>query len=187
MTKKQIVNAPLILIAVAVLALGALWLLDVVRRDDAPQANLPEPALNAQRLYEARTPYVGDATKVAQLTDLLHYRENRETIALDTAASPYALTVHYKMLPGELFPPGGRPPESMILENAGILFALVDNVDQLIFSFDDGQDPFDLVYTREEMEERAGTDLRQLAGSLETFRDELFPLLVDLKESVSSP
>ncbi len=191
MTKKQIGNAPLILVLVAVLALGALWLLETVRRDDAPggapQDNLPEPALNAQQLYAARTPYVGDANKVAQLTDLLHYRENRETISLNTTAPPYELTVHYKMLPGELFPPGERPPEPLVLENAGILFALIGNVDRLVFSFDDGQDPFELIYTREDMEEWVGTDLRQMADSLDAFQDELLPLLTDLKESVSSP
>lgn len=132
---------------------------------------------NTEALMANKTPYVGNNSKVTALIDALPWDNGivRESIELHTAASPYGITINFN----------GMDP-SMILDeplnknisfkHAALLFSLIDNVDQINYMQTDINAIGDRVYagisyTRKEIEDRIGSDVRGFAVSEKSLKD----------------
>lgn len=85
---------------------------------------------NAEVLYKYKTPYLGDNSKVIHLIDNLPYANLREKVFLQTEAVPYGVTLEYDFSNA---PDGPIQIEANFQNNAVILFALIENVDEIIF------------------------------------------------------
>ena len=89
----------------------------------------------AAALYALRTPHVGDAVADGKLLAALLDGESFPscTLELFTAAKPYALQVDFDLRPGT---PGLTEPE--MTRASFLLLALIDNLDEVRWSFDGG-------------------------------------------------
>lgn len=79
-------------------------------------------------LYEAKTPYVGNASAVGEVIELLPFVKNgeRNGMELQTEAEPYGITLQYKDL--------SRIPEMELKGNAYLMFCLIENLGQIAFN-----------------------------------------------------
>ena len=128
---------------------------------------------NAEKLYEYKTLYLGDASKVGNLVSNLPFAQYKRGISLQTDSQPYEVTVNYKIKPGEL-----SNVNQQLAKNAAVVFSLVQNVEGVIFSLDDGIRVFRYPFTREYVNWVLNRDTREFSFSLEKFRDELLPLIM---------
>ena len=88
------------------------------------------PVYDAEALIRHKTPYVGDSSKVSNLVGVLPFAEYREGLSLQTREAPYGATVNYNFITFEL---SEQDIERTLRNNAMIMFALIDNVDNLTF------------------------------------------------------
>ena len=79
-------------------------------------------------LYETKTPYVGNASAVGEVIELLPFVKNceRNGMELQTEAEPYGITLQYKDL--------SRIPEMELKGNAYLMFCLIENLGQIAFN-----------------------------------------------------
>ncbi|MDO4274930.1 MAG: DUF4825 domain-containing protein [Eubacteriales bacterium] len=101
--------------------------------------------LDADTLYDLRTPYVGDASAVGKLlyalSDLLP--SGAYKIELDTEDTPYVLRLAYEEEPTE-----GEDETSHRMNVAGtLLLALIDNLDEVQWTFPTHIDGEEVFYT----------------------------------------
>ena len=128
---------------------------------------------NAEKLYEYRTPYLGDASKVGNIVSNLPFAQYKSGISLQTDSQPYEITVNYIIKPGEL-----SNVNEQLAKNAAVIFSLVENVEGVIFSFDDGIGVYRYPFTREYVNWVLDRDTRESSFSFEKFRDELLPMIM---------
>ncbi|QGG49431.1 DUF4825 domain-containing protein [Heliorestis convoluta] len=133
-------------------------------------------ALDYQKIYQQKTLYVGDASKVGNMTNLLYYNDYREGIALQTDAEPYGITVNYEM-PEELAQKEVIPVTDEMLQNAALMFCLIDNVDQITFAFHEEQDINSIAFSREQFNVLFEKDIRVYGSSWEVFQNDFVSLL----------
>jgi beta-lactamase regulating signal transducer with metallopeptidase domain len=136
--------------------------------------------LDYERIYQYKTLYVGDASKVSNLANSLHYAEYKKGISLDTDSRPYGITVNYQIDLGDI---SIRPNNEIevtveMLKNAAIMFCLIDNVDTINFNFDDGSGIYSFPFTRQSFNSILGTDIREYSTSINKFKDEFIPLIM---------
>jgi hypothetical protein len=101
----------------------------------------------AETLLEYKTAYIGDNSKVENLLDALHFDDGweRDTFELKTDERPYRLTINFNanaeavealvFTQEEVENPEPNPQPSLASESALMLFALIDNVDEVYFRF----------------------------------------------------
>lgn len=126
----------------------------------------------ADILWENKTPYIGDNSKVNKLVTNLYLKENLKGIELKTDAKPYGLIINYR---------AGREfidkEKYHVEKNATILFALISNLDQITVYNDKRKDGlgFEDMYVlkREDVNKDFGTDVRELAKTKEEFKRNL--------------
>lgn len=87
---------------------------------------------NAGELIEFKSPYVGDSSNVANLLNSLPLAESRGEISLKTEKQPYGITVNYDFCNSVLT---GEEIAETCRNNAAVIFALIDNVDELAFDY----------------------------------------------------
>ncbi|MEG1593213.1 MAG: M56 family metallopeptidase, partial [Oscillibacter sp.] len=126
--------------------------------------NFPAAAANspADRLYALRTPYIGDAPAVGELLQALNVgRLGDYTIELFTSKSPLTLQVNFKDIPADIDPtsPG---IDSAMWNNALLLLALVDNLEQVNWSYPSREDGEEFLYTIYENGEQADVWIQNL-------------------------
>ncbi|MFZ5987907.1 MAG: DUF4825 domain-containing protein [Bacillota bacterium] len=92
-----------------------------------------ETGYNTEKLYEHKTKYIGDASKVGNLTSNLPFAQYKSGISLQTSKPPYEVTVNYKIKPGQL-----SNINDQLAKNAAVIFSLVENAEGVIFNIDDG-------------------------------------------------
>jgi beta-lactamase regulating signal transducer with metallopeptidase domain len=136
--------------------------------------------LDYERIYQYKTLYVGDASKVSNLANSLHYAKYKKGISLDTDSRPYGMTVNYQIDLGDI---SIRPNNEIevtveMLKNAAIMFCLIDNVDTINFNFDDGRGIYSFPFTRQSFNSILGTDIREYSTSINKFKDEFIPLIM---------
>ena len=143
-------------------------------------ARMEEPVGPARKyaeletVSEFETPYIGDASKVGGIISKLpalsdFYIQNY--FSLDTDQPPYGLTVYYEAYNNS---EGKQNPfmTSFAENNALILFAYIDNLDNVTFAFREEPSQGELeeskykpryAYSRKELEEKFGniTELKQ--------------------------
>ncbi len=128
----------------------------------------------AQQLLENKTAYVGDATKVGNIAQLLEFPPglDYDHLELDTESTPYAVTVilktdvetreHYEEL----------LHQSAFQRNALIMFALIENMEGVNFRLSDGEDDdYSISYSRDWANDLLGEDVRRFAENKESFAE----------------
>lgn len=152
----------LALAAVAVLSFGLMA---------NPKVSLAQKT-ESEKLYENRTPYLGDNAAVGAIISELGFPKdlNYDGFELFTAKPPYGITIHFNADTNALPSNGGVLNETAFQTNAITMFSLIENVQQITFLLDDGANPYSIDYTRtwaeDYMEEN---DLFQRSKTMEEF------------------
>ncbi|GAA0722390.1 hypothetical protein GCM10008905_13820 [Clostridium malenominatum] len=133
--------------------------------------------LDYGKIYEHKTLYVGDASKVGNLTDKLYYGEYKKGFELQTDSKPYGATINYLIKPGELSQNGVLAVTDKMMKNAAIMFCLIDNVDEITFAFNDGSGIYRFPFNRKLFNEVFNKDIREYATSLQSFKNEFIPMI----------
>ena len=129
---------------------------------------------NAEKLYEYKTKYIGDASKVGNLTSNLPFAQYKSGISLQTDKQPYEATVDYRIKQGQL-----SNINAQLAKNAAVIFSLVENAEGVIFNIDDGIKQYKYHFTREYADFVINLDMKEYSSTLEKFRDELLPTITN--------
>lgn len=122
-----------------------------------------------KQLYENKTEYVGNNNEVSSLINLLPvpHATTYNSIELNTLEEPYGITIYYDMEYDLMI-----PDEYEFTYNSIYLLAIIDNVDKIthIGKWNNSllsSESFHYDYTRADMEELLGKDLRVYSESEE--------------------
>lgn len=86
-------------------------------------------------LLEHRSRYIGNASNAGNLLNKLPYAGNKEGIKLDTGSKPYGITVNYRLDDIDAVNEDKlKNAKPVLLDNALILFSLIENVDIVRFN-----------------------------------------------------
>ena len=139
----------------------------------------------ADKLWQHRTAYLGDNSAVGNIINLLKFPEGIvcDGFELHTTQRPYMLTVNLKTDTQTRNFNTGTLNEKPFQINACILFSLIENVEYITFSLDDGvYDPYFMQYTADWSESIVGADLWEESKTLHKFE----ALLVRINDHVHS-
>ncbi len=133
-------------------------------------AKSDENSLTLQFLNN-KTQYVGDNSKVGGIISLLTLPKNidYDSFELFTDNEPFAITVNLKVdtKTGKIY--SDEANQKQFHDNATIMFPLIGNVEYIYFNLDDGVDQYSIQYTRKEINNEYGKDVRDFAESKEEF------------------
>ena len=140
----------------------------------APNAYL---GYSMETLMDNKTPYVGNNSKVVGLIDAMPVPKGmvRDTVELQTATSPYGITIHFSMNDASGIKVQGAMGGDAFYRNSIMLFSLIDNVDVINCKIADKTGKYNgasynFPYTRELAEKLIGEDVRHYAGSSDTLK-----------------
>ncbi|MBU5443651.1 M56 family metallopeptidase [Paenibacillus sp. MSJ-34] len=120
---------------------------DRARPSGEPESGKVYAGYNLEEIAKDRTKYVGDNSKVLHLVEQLPAPDPyyvQRYIALQTSQQPYGLTAFYEPDSGanDVPPRPDHGPNSKLADicrqNALVLFAMIDNVDEITFAFRSG-------------------------------------------------
>lgn len=124
-------------------------------------------------LMENKTQYVGNHVKVGSLLNGMPLPEGvtRGILELLTSEPPYGVIYHYELTDDTI-----EVGEEQFLRNSVLLFALIDNVDEITHlghwsNKSLSSTPFKYTYTRADIEKIVGGDVRQFAVSEEKLKE----------------
>lgn len=124
-------------------------------------------------LMDNKTPYVGNNSKVIALIDAMPWPADlkRDTVALQTDASPYGITIHFHINDASAI----KVSDDAFYRNSIMLFSLIDNVDVISCKISERTGNYDgasygFTYTREMVEKLMGEDVRRYAVSTATLK-----------------
>ena len=141
-------------------------------------------------LFENKTPYIGNHVKVGTLNRGMPLPDGltRGILKLSTEKPPYGMTYHYHLKDDsiDLTDQTFILNEEQFLKNSVLLFALVDNVDEIThLGFWNNKAlsslPFSYTYTRADAERIIGGDVRQFAKTTEKLAE-----LIEIVELLSA-
>ena len=114
-----------------------------------PREMLPK-AYAIKDLWNARTKYVGDNSAVGKIIMAVSFPEELKyhSFELSTDEQPYAVNVNLRTDTETRNAYTGALNEVIFEENAIIMFSLIENVDQIVFTLDDGENPYSVDYFR---------------------------------------
>lgn len=134
-------------------------------------------------LLKHRSRYIGNASNASNLLDKLPYGRMKEGIELDTAQKPYGITVNYRLKDIDtanqdtdtLIKNNVKP---VLLDNALILFSLIENVDIVKFKIL----PADLVvqYERSQLQQYFDREFWEYSASKEDFERFLLDIYFEI-------
>ncbi|MEN6312729.1 MAG: M56 family metallopeptidase [Clostridiaceae bacterium] len=134
-------------------------------------------------LLKNKTEYVGNNVKIGSLIDGMPLPEgvDRGTFELSTSEPPYGVTCHYILEDDSI-----KVSEEQFLRNSILLFALVDNVDNVTHTGHWKNDllssvPFEYSYTRADADKVVGGDVRQFGRDKKSL-SELIEVVEMLKQ-----
>ncbi|MHB8076623.1 M56 family metallopeptidase [Desulfosporosinus fructosivorans] len=154
-----------------------------VVRVDMLTYNLPE-------LAKHKTPYIGNASKVAALAGRLPVPDSdfkQQYISMFTSSKPYKFNVFYEVKENDTnrkewaIENPNNATNSNLRKNALVLFCMIDNLDEVTFAFRKSQSSGDLdtskydtsfTFQRHDLEKQYG-DLTQLGKDLDLLQDKL--------------
>jgi hypothetical protein len=90
----------------------------------------------SEDLYQYKDSYVGDNNSVGKVLNRLRYNDELTSFELKTKAAPYGIVLNYTNI--EQVEEDLNLKETAI-HNATFIFALIKNVDWIIFKFDDNE------------------------------------------------
>ena len=135
------------------------------------------------RVYQAQTPYVGDASAVGQVLSAGRFDWIGDyTIELQTSAQPYRLTLNFS---APHTPGGIRLSETGLYQDMAAVLAIIGNLDEIECAFrDENGQPWSRVLTVEELNQ----DLPQIVADYnERFsHGKPCPLYDDVKDYAGS-
>lgn len=133
-------------------------------------------------LFENRTEYVGDNSKVGGILSALTYPEKviYENFALHTTEPPYAITVNFKTDTETRDFYSREAAQGAFQKIAFTMFSLIGNVEQVNFSLDDGANPYDFTVYRSQANSLLGDDYFNRTQALEGLQE----VLKDIEEKV---
>lgn len=169
-----------VIAALTAVVVGALCLTNAL--DSTPKE---VNGYNTATLYKYKTKYVGDASKVGGLTSNLPYTQYKNGISLQTQAEPYGITVNYTLTPDD-FSQIVSDGNTKVIQNAAVIFCLVDNVSIIRFKFDDGSSIHTYAFDRKGLSNAFAHDFREYSASLTKFKDEFLPLLLGFDRDTAS-
>ncbi|MDO4562724.1 MAG: DUF4825 domain-containing protein [Clostridia bacterium] len=113
-----------------------------------------------EALFEAKTPYIGDASALSEIINLLGGIPGAEdgSIEIKSDEEPYGLIRRFS---------GDMADEEVLTYQAAIMMCLVDNMDFVTYEFSDGE----LTFTREQFTDILGEPLSGFAQSIEKFEE----------------
>jgi len=162
--------------SVSLIALLILAVLLASNPMNEPKTSSPQSAAslyNVEYLLNNKTPYLGNNSKVGALLNGMPLPEGitRGSFVLSTDNPPYGLTSYYDLEDDSL-----EISEDQFLRNSILLFALIDNLDQVTHTgFWHNKllssTPFQFSYTRADAERVAGGDVRQFAKDQESLEE----------------
>jgi len=144
------------------------------------ESGLGKPDDYAGKLYQYKGTYTGDNSNVAAIIRALDYTDlPLKSIELKTDSEPYRITVTYKVDSRANY----RFCEDIMTgwnKNAAVMFSLIPNAGEIVFSLDDEYGNFTWsYYNRENINERFGmgyftpNTVKEAAGSLASFTNYL--------------
>lgn len=130
-----------------------------------------------ETLMDNKTPYVGNNSKVVALIDAMPLPKGivRDTVELQTAASPYGITIHFSMNDASGIKVQSAISGDAFYRNSIMLFSLINNVEVINCKIADktgeyGGASYNFLYTREAAEKLIGEDIRRFADSTDTLK-----------------
>lgn len=121
---------------------------------------------NAAALMKFKTAYVGDNSNLVNLLDTLPFANLRGEVSIKTDNKPYGISVKYDFNTIGL---NMESIEATFRENATLIFALIDNVDEISFNFISSSEERKYQYTRDQLQKSYIKDLRDYARKADTF------------------
>lgn len=136
-----------------------------------PREMLPK-AYAVKDLWNARTKYVGDNSAVGKIIMALSFEDLKyHSFELFTDKQPYAVSVNLKTDTETRNAYAGALDEVIFEENAIIMFSLIENVDQVVFTLDDGETPYSMEYFRSWAEDFMDGSLYGRTETFEGFKE----------------
>lgn len=130
----------------------------------------------ADKLYEFKNAMIGDNSKVANIIYLLEFSEGLEYkgIELFTREEPYGLKINFRLSENMEIDYATIKSDDRWLSQSLILFALIDNLDYIVFALDDGQADGDVInIDRHRADNYAisilGNDIEKISANREDF------------------
>ena len=161
---------------------GREWYDNYIRQNtnNGQESFMAQPNEYTKKLYQYRETYPGDNSKVAAIVHMLTYTDVPfKSIELKTDSEPYRVTVNYQVDSRANF----RFRDDITTgwnKNAVVMFSLIPNADEFVFSLDDEYGNFTWsFYNRENLSERFGMEyftadtVKEAAGSLDSYTNYL--------------
>ncbi len=139
--------------------------------------NASEQVYNADYLFENKTSYVGNNSKVLHIIDNLQFSNYRGEVALQTEKIPYGVTVNYdfqNLVEGEYQKAKIENEERLKLalkRNAAMMFCLISNLDNLNFVCHINNGQAEYIFTRAEVQKDYKEDLKEYSIDKNKFGD----------------
>ena len=137
---------------------SVLWSIATIRLKDGRYASQ-----YARELYQAKTPYIGDNSKVLQILSLLPIGElSPYTIELKTDGRPFRLTIKFdKEFPSE------PSTEKRLQDYSAVILCLIDNADEVVWEYPNSDKTDKMVISRDTVDMRfnSSPEIRSFAQS----------------------
>ncbi|PYG90395.1 beta-lactamase regulating signal transducer with metallopeptidase domain [Ruminiclostridium sufflavum DSM 19573] len=136
-----------------------------------PKASAAGEKDYAKEIYQYRTQYVGDNSKVAGIADKLTVPDTltRTQIRLLTDNPPYGVEITYNTTSEAREAFSDADSQSAFDKNAILMFALIKNTDYVNFILTDGKNELPIYRTRTWANSNAGTDVWESSATFESF------------------
>ena len=106
-------------------------------------------------IFHYKNSYVGNNSAVGSIIKQLPNHNDFIKMSLQTKKKPYGITIDYKNLPANT--------KNIVINNATYLFALIKNVEWIVFDFADQK----YTVTRQQLDEWYGKDLSSYTNEKE--------------------
>ena len=158
--------------------------------DHPPVVRVDMLTYNLPEIAKHKTPYIGNASKVAALAGRLPVPDSdfkQQYISMFTSSRPYKLNVFYEVKQNDTnrkewaIENPNPATKSNLRKNALVLFCMIDNLDEVTFAFRKSQSSGDLdtskyntsfTFQRQDLEKQYG-DLTQLGKDLDLLQAKL--------------
>lgn len=145
--------------------------------NNSPKILINEDDLN--NLLKHRSKYIGDASNVSNLLNKLPYGDRKNGISLETDSSPYGITVNYNLEDAEKIQDKVHLIEPVLIDNALILFSLIENVETVNFNILSANG-YKFQFTRTEMQEYFDKELWAYSNDKRTFEEFLMDISFEI-------
>ncbi|ACL74816.1 DUF4825 domain-containing protein [Ruminiclostridium cellulolyticum] len=147
----------------------------IIDSNNSTKINASGQVYNADYLFENKTPYVGNNSKVLHIIDNLQFGNYRGEVSLQTEKIPYGVTVNYDFqnLVKEDYQKAKIENEERLKlafkRNAAMMFCLIENLDKITFVCRTVKGTAEYGFTREEIQKDYNEDLKEYSKDKNKF------------------